>query len=588
MKMSRLFGRTLRHAPADVESDSAAMLIRAGFMRRLGVGSYFSLPLGRRTMARIETLLKQELEAAGAQEVRLPPGHALVDGLAMPLQDSTEPMVLPADNGPERESKRPWDELWWALVRHEIQSHRQLPAMLYQVRPMWRQDARSKGDLMRMRECTMGTCISLDKDEGGLDERRLTLIHACRDACQRCGLPVTELSSDWSGSGDSVQALAYVTPVGRDRILSCGSCGYQAERMTAGFRRPKPPEEPARPLEKVATAGVTSIDALADFLAVSPAQTAKAVFLVAEVTEGGQVRERFIFALVRGDMAVSETKLACLLGARTLRPAREEEIRAAGAQPGYASPIGVEGALVVVDELIPRCANLVAGANEEGFHLRNVNYGRDFLADMVGDIALADEGSACPRCGEPLGELRGVLVTETRGMETPGGQVPGASYLDEAGRSRPVFVNSFGIDLERLMACLVEEHHDERGLVWPITVAPYQVHLIDLSKNGIVARDMWEALQRAGLEVLFDDRDERAGVKFEDADLIGLPVRVTVGERGLNQGVVELELRRERGSMKLVSVDDVVAQVQERISALEAELFEKKQFGTAVESFVEE
>jgi prolyl-tRNA synthetase len=336
--------------------------------------------------------------------------------------------------------------------------------------------------------------------------------------------------------------------------------------------------EPPLPLEKVVTPGVTTIETLASFLDIPTAKTAKAVFMVATILSGVEDVERFVFAVVRGDMDVNETKLLNAVKARSLRPATEEEIRVSGAEPGYGSPLGVRDAIIVVDDAIPSSPNLVAGANEAGYHLLNVNYGRDYEADLVCDIAVAREGDACPRCGALLRAARGVEVGNIFKLGTRYSEALGATFVDREGVAHPVVMGSYGIGIGRTLACIAETHHDEYGLLWPISVAPYQVHLTALlrDKSGVVevADRLYADLQAAGVEVLYDDREASPGVKFNDADLIGLPLRLTVGARGLKKGGVELK-RRDRQERVLVPVAEAVARVRSEIAALEAELNEE-------------
>ena len=301
-------------------------------------------------------------------------------------------------------------------------------------------------------------------------------------------------------------------------------------------------------------------------LEIPKSRTAKAVFQVAAI-EGA---ERFVFAVVRGDMELNETKLANAVGASELRPALPEEVRAVGAEPGYGSPLGVEGTIVVVDDAIPVSPNLVAGANEEGFHFLNVNYGRDFEAEIVADIAAAGDGSLCPECGDAMRAVRGVEVGNIFKLGTRYSEAFGASFLNEDGRRKPVVMGSYGIGLGRLLACIAEEHHDENGLIWPVSVAPYHVHIV-AAEVGEMADGLYERLISAGVEVLYDDRRESLGVKFKDADLIGAPIRLTLTPRSLQRGGVEIKARSDaEGS--IVSTDEVVSVVKGKIADLETEV----------------
>jgi prolyl-tRNA synthetase len=371
--------------------------------------------------------------------------------------------------------------------------------------------------------------------------------------------------------GAMAHEFMYLTPVGEDTLLLCDNCGYAANRQIARFRKPKAEEEAPLDLEEVATPEIKTIDGLAKFLEIPKARTAKAVFMVATLSEAGEDVERFVFAVVRGDMDLNETKLLNALKAKDLRPAKEEEIVAQGAVPGFASPIGIQGALVVVDDLVPESPNLVAGANKDGFHLRNVNYGRDFEADIVADIVAADEGHGCPECGSELRTVRGVEAGNIFKLGTRYSAAMDATFLDQEGEEHPVVMGSYGIGSGRLLACSAEAHHDEQGLIWPISVAPFQVHLLSLRGGEAEAEGILEDLTSAGVEVLFDDRDESPGVKFADADLLGMPIRVTVSKRSLEGGGAEVKLRRDTES-HIVSLEALTSDVISQIESLEAEI----------------
>jgi prolyl-tRNA synthetase len=378
----------------------------------------------------------------------------------------------------------------------------------------------------------------------------------------------------------------YLTPAGEDTLLICEACGYSANRQIALFQKPAAPPEDLLPLEEVATPGAKTIQALADFLGVPKSRTAKAVFMMADLQDGQEVKPQLVFAIVRGDMEVNETKLLQAVKAKELRPAREEEIIAAGAVPGYASPVDLRGVTVVVDDSVAASPNLVAGANKEGYHLRNVNYGRDYQASLVADIAAADEGSLCPQCGQQMIARRGVEVGNIFQLGTRYTEAMGAYYQDRDGQSRPVVMGSYGIGSGRLLACIAEEHHDQNGLIWPITVAPYQVHLVVLmakerpADSSAVDSDpistadrLYGELQDAGYEVLYDDRTESPGVKFKDADLIGVPIRLTVSERSLGSGGVEFK-RRDLDEKLNVPFEEVFSTLKAAIQALQAEIDE--------------
>jgi prolyl-tRNA synthetase len=413
----------------------------------------------------------------------------------------------------------------------------------------------------------MKDAYSLDRDEAGLDRHYSALYRAYFRIFARCGLPAIAVGADVGIMGGSVaHEFMYLSEVGEDTILICDRCGYTANRQVAKFRKRVPEPEEPRPTEKVPTPDADTIESLARLLDVPDSRTAKALFLVATIEDA----ERFVLAVVRGDAELGETKLANAVGASELRPARPEEIRAVGAEPGYGSPLGVKGAIVVVDDAIPDSPNLVAGANERGFHFLNVNHGRDFEADIVADIASARNGSACPECGRPLHAERGVEVGNIFKLGTRYSEALGARFLDRDGHQKPVVMGSYGIGVGRLLACIAEEHRDEDGLVWPISVAPYHVHLVASGPGGS-ADELYEGLRSAGVEVVYDDRRESLGTKFKDADLIGVPVRLTLTPRSLERGGVEIKGRRDAEN-RIVPLEGAVDAVRGLISQLEAEL----------------
>jgi prolyl-tRNA synthetase len=576
--MSHLFGQTLRDAPAEAEVASHQLLVRAGFIRQLGAGIFSYLPLARRSLTKIENIMRQEINAIGGQEVTMPVIHPaevwketgrwyqIGAEMGRFLDKAGRDMVLAMTH----------EEVVADLVRREVQSYRQLPMLVYHIQTKWRDDPRPRAGLIRVREFTMLDSYSLDADAGSLDRQYRAHYQAYFNIFNRCGLPTIAVASDVGMMGGSLaHEFMYLTPVGEDTLLLCRQCGYSANRQVATFRKPPAAPEAPRPTEEVATPGVTTIDALVEFLGIPKARTAKAVFMVATRLEDGQEVDRLVFALVRGDMDVNETKLANALGAKELRPAREDEITAVGAVAGYGSPVGLAGqsVLVVVDDAIPQSPNLVGGANRAGFHLRHVNYGRDYQAALVADIAAAGEGDGCPQCGAPLRVSRGVEVGNIFKLGTRYTSALGANFLDQTGKMLPVIMGSYGIGSGRLLACVAEAHHDADGLCWPITVAPFQVQLTLLPEaSGQAQREaeaLYATLTGAGVEVLFDDRDERPGVKFKDADLLGLPLRLTVSERSLKQGGAELKHRGD-AERALVPLAEVEARVRNEIERLYA------------------
>jgi prolyl-tRNA synthetase len=579
MRLSKLFSRTLRETPSEAEVSSHQLLVRAGFIRQLGAGIFSYLPLARRALTKIENIMRHEINALGGQELTMPvvnPADVWRE-TGRWYQVGAEMGRFTDRVGRDMVLAMTHEEVVADLVRKEIRSHRQLPQLVYHIQTKWRDDPRPRAGLIRVREFTMLDSYSLDADWEGLDAQYRAHYQAYFNIFNRCNLPVIAVKSDTGMMGGQLaHEFMCLTPIGEDTLLLCDHCGYAANRQVATYRKPAPFAEAPRPLEKVATPHTKTIDDLAALLRVPAAQTAKAVFMVATVVEreAGTEAEKFIFAVVRGDMELNETKLANAIQAKELRPAREDEIRAVGAVPGYASPIGLTGVWVVVDDAIPQSPNLVAGANEEGYHLLNTNYGRDYAAQTVCDLAAAQDGAGCAVCGAPLRAVRGVEVGNIFKLGTRYTEALGATFHSQAGTEKPVIMGSYGIGSGRLLACIAETSHDDYGLIWPISVAPYPVHLVaaGASAETVGAADgLYAALQAAGIEVLYDDRDERPGVKFMDADLMGMPLRLTVGDKSLKQGGVELK-RRVGVEKVLWPLASTVERMQAEIVALEGEL----------------
>jgi prolyl-tRNA synthetase len=563
MKLSNLLGQTLREAPADAEVASHILLLRAGYIRQLGSGLYSMLHLGQRVTQRIEAILRDEMDAIGGQEISMPVVHpadlwketgrwyAIGSEMGRFKDKNDHDMVLAVTH----------EEIVTDLARKDVRSYKQLPRMVYHIQTKWRDDPRPRAGLLRVREFRMKDAYSLDIDQAGLDAQYDRMHQAYLRMFARCGLNVIAVDADVGMMGGTgATEYMYLTPVGEDTLILCDACGYAANRQIATFAKPAATAREAQPLHEIATPEMTTIDALAAFLEVSTAETAKAVFFIATVdTAAGQSTERFVFAVVRGDLAVNETKLANAVGARALRPARTDEITAIGATPGYASPISVSAqALIVCDDSVASSPNLVAGANKPGYHLLNVNLGRDFQAHIISDIAAAEAGCACPRCGAALRAERGVEVGNIFKLGTHYSTKLEATYLDKDGKQRPIVMGSYGIGVGRLMACIAEQHHDDRGLIWPAAIAPFHVHLVGLKGAESEAEQLYHDLRAAGVSVLFDDRNETPGVKFADADLIGIPVRLTIGKRSLENGGVEVSTRRS-GEKHMLAVADVVS-----------------------------
>jgi prolyl-tRNA synthetase len=604
MKMSHLFSQTLREAPAEAEMSSHKLLVRSGFIRQLAAGIYTTMPLARRSLTKIENIMREEMNAIGGQEMSMPVVHPaeLWQETGRWYQIGSEMGRFKDKNERDMVLAMTHEEVVADRARKDIHSYRQLPVLIYHIQTKWRDDPRPRAGLIRVREFTMKDSYSLDADWEGLERQYRNHYQAYFNIFQRCGVPVIAVKSDTGMMGGKLaHEYMYLTPFGEDTLLLCDVCGYSANRQIAHFRKQALPKNALLELEKVKTPDTKTIADLAAFLEIQEAQTAKAVFLVATISprntvpDRNRTPEKFIFAVLRGDMELNETKLANALGASELRPATEEEIVAVGAVPGYASPVGltrpgrssknskVSDVIIIVDELIPESTNLVAGANETGYHLLNTNYDRDYTADLIADIAAAQEGDGCPECGSALRAVRGVEVGNIFQLGTRYSEAMGATFQDKDGIDKLIVMGSYGIGSGRLLACVAEEHHDDWGLIWPISIAPYHIHLVALPhKNDqgttlAVAEQLYADLQTAGMEVLFDDREESPGVKFNDADLIGLPLRVTVSARGLEQGMIELKRRDQDKSQKqLIPLGEAVSTLKSEKAALEAELADQR------------
>ena len=563
MKMSHLFSQTLREAPADAEIISHQLMLRAGLIRQLGTGIYTLMPLGKRAVNKIEAIIREEMEKIGGQEISMPvvnPAsvwketkryYQIGDEMARFQDRYGRDMVLAMTH----------EEVVADLIRKEIQSYRQLPALVYHLQTKWRDDARPRAGLIRVREFTMKDSYSIDADEEGLDKQYRAHYQTYFDIFNRCALPSIAVMADVGMMGGKMShEYMYLTPIGEDTIIICDTCGYHANRQIALFKKPAAVKAEPKALEKVATPNASTIEDLAAFLNIETSQTAKAVFMMATITEDETDIEKLVFALVRGDMEVNETKLANAVKAKELRPAHEEEIAAIGATAGYASPIGIkksEDLIIVADDLVTESNNLVSGANQKDYHYINVNYGRDFTADIITDITVAEAGCTCVKCGGKLTASRGVEIGNIFKLGTRYTDALGATFLGQNGKPAPVVMGSYGIGVGRLFACVVEEHNDERGLIFPITIAPYQVHLVALKKGEEKADELYQQLQAAGFDVLYDNRDESPGVKFNDADLLGMPIRITVSKRSIENGGVEFKLRTQE-DREVVAFEDLM------------------------------
>jgi prolyl-tRNA synthetase len=562
MRLSNLFFTTLRDDPSDAEMPSHRLLLRAGYVRQLGAGIYSLLPLGFRVSKRVEQVIREELNAIGGQEMEMPVVHPADLWRESGRYDAIGPEMARFKDRADRDMvlAMTHEEVVADLLRDIVKSYRQLPFIVYHFQTKWRDEPRSRGGLIRVREFVMKDSYTCDRDEAGLDTAYWAHHRAYTRIFERLGLSAIPVSSDVGMMGGSLaHEFMFLNPAGEDVLVLCESCGYAANRQVAPTTAPAPAAEDLLPVEEVETPGATTIDSLAAFLGVPASRTAKAAFFMAG--DG-----RFVVAIVRGDHDVNETKLVNAIKVTGgLRPAQIDEIKARGMEAGYGSPIGARDAVIVVDTLAAASPNLVAGANRPGYHLLNVNVPRDYTPDVIADLASVREGDACPECGTPVILRNGIEVGNIFKLGTRYTKALGAEYLGEDGERHPIVMGSYGIGLGRNVACIVEAHHDEKGIAWPAEVAPYRAHLVAIGGNRDprvveTAERLHEIAAAAGPdhEILYDDRDESPGVKFTDAELLGMPWIITVSPRSLAAGGAEVTVRAT-GERSVRSLEDVEA-----------------------------
>ena len=565
MRLSNLFGKTQREVPAEADTASHRLMLRAGMIRQLTAGIYSYLPLALRALRKIENIIRDEMNKAGGQEVSLPVlqplelwqktgrDAAFGKGLFTLCDRRERQLVL----GPTHE------EVITELVSHNVQSYRDLPLLLYQIQTKFRDEPRPRGGLVRVREFTMKDLYSFDADEEGLDESYRKMLTAYSNIYSRCGLPAILIEAD-SGAigGKDSHEFMVISDKGEDEIIYCDSCDCAANAEKAKSIKNRVENGDPLPVEGVATPGYYTIEEVSDFLKIPHSHTLKAVFYIAD----GEL----IFVTIRGDIEVNEVKLKNILHCTELRMATEDEVIKAGIVAGSASPVGLKGIKVVADDSVTSGTNFVAGANKSDTHLKNINYPRDFKADIVADIALARAGEICPVCSGKLLSKQGIEVGHVFKLGTFLSEKMGAFYIDADGTSRPIVMGCYGIGIGRLMAAIIELHNDDKGIIWPLSVAPYQIYLCPLfMENPVVtdrAESLYAELEAQGLEVLYDDRDESTGVKFNDADLLGIPLRVTISPRSLEKNSVELKWRSEKKA-ELVPIEEAVTKIKELISS---------------------
>lgn len=561
MRLSELFFKTQREIPAEADTASHQLLLRAGMIQQLAAGIYTYLPLALRSIRKIENIIRDEMNKAGGQEVSMPVLQPIelwekagrIKGFGQSLFKLTDRKERTLVLGPTHE------EAVTDLASKLIQSYRDLPLLPYQIQTKFRDEPRPRAGLIRVREFIMKDLYSFDVDEAGLDISYNKMKEAYKNIYARCGLSAMMIEAD-SGAigGKDSNEFMLIAKSGEDEIIHCTNCGYAANSEKASFEKGSAGNGEPKEIEEVATPGKKTIEEVAEFLGVKPINTLKSVFYIAD--------GKFTFVVIRGDLDVNEVKLTNKLKCTDLRAATDDEVKEAGLTTGYASAVGLKDFKIIADDSVTSGSNFISGANKEGYHIKNVNYPRDFEASIITDIASASEGKGCPKCGRALSTTRGIEVGHIFKLGTFLSEKLGAYYTDAGGNSKPAVMGCYGIGVGRLLAAAIEQNHDENGIIWPMAIAPYQICITALySADGDVKEEadkLYNELINEGFEVLLDDRDESPGVKFNDADLLGIPLRVTVSKRSLKNGGTEIKLRKEKEA-QIVPLNETICKIKE-------------------------
>ena len=573
MRMSKMHFKTLREVPAEAEIPSHILLTRAGMIRKLVSGVYGFMPLGWRTLRKIEQIVREEMDAAGSQEIlmsALQPSE-LWEESGRWYQYGPELFRLKDRNDRQFCLGPTHEEIFTDIVRSDISSWRQLPQNLYQIQHKYRDEARPRFGLMRSREFIMKDAYSFDLDEAGLDKSYQDMYDAYTKIFTRCGLTFRPVEAD-SGAigGSNSHEFTALSEVGESEIAYCESCDMAATSERAACVDEVPADEEMLAMEKVHTPGTKTIEEVCDFLKLPKEKSIKALLFV--TYDENYEQNGYVAAFIRGDRELNMTKLinALDIPEHAIEFADEKAMGAVtGAVGGFTGPVGLHDCTIVVDSELPAHKNMCAGACEEDHHLINVNYGRDYEGDIVTDLKLLKEGDPCPCCGKPVKYARGIEVGQVFKLGTKYSKAMGATYKDDNQQDHDIVMGCYGIGVTRTMAAIVEQHHDDNGIIWPMAVAPYHV-IITLVKpddevQAGVAESLYQELTSKGAEVLLDDRKERPGVKFKDADLIGISVRITVG-RDAADGVVEFKERAKEENEK-ITVEEAAAKALALIAA---------------------
>lgn len=560
MKLSNMLISTLREVPAEAEIPSHQLMLRAGMMRKMASGVYNFMPSGIRVLKKIENIVREEMDNTGAQEFlasALLPAELWMESGRWDVMG--EEMFRLKDRNDRDFCLGPThEEVFTDIARNEIKSYKQLPLNLYQIQTKYRDERRPRFGVMRSREFIMKDAYSFDKDQNGLDVSYMKMYEAYTNIFKRCSLDCSAVEADSGAMGGSGSAEFMVkSEVGEDEVVFCSCCNYAANMEKAPAISEYQAEETYLEMKKTHTPEVRSIEELVKFFNTTENKFAKTLIYKAD--------EKVVAVMVRGDRAVNETKVINAIGgAIEFEMANVETVKnATGAEVGFAGPIGLKVDVLLVDEEVSKMYNFIIGANETGFHYENVNYGRDF-GGKVGDFRNVTEGDKCPKCQGALTIARGVEVGHIFKLGTKYSAAMGATFIDENGEDKPLEMGCYGIGINRTMAAIIEQHHDDNGITWPLAIAPYQVIVVPVvtkdEEQMRVAEELYCKLKQVGVEVLMDDRNERVGVKFKDSDLIGIPMRITVGKK-ISEGKVEFKLRTNSEN-EIISIEDVVDRVK--------------------------
>jgi prolyl-tRNA synthetase len=559
MKVSNLFVQTLREVPNDATLTSHQLLLRGGYIKQLAQGIYSLFPMGKRVMDKIEKIIREEMHEISSQEIDLPVSQPAGIWKESGRYENIDELLKFSDrNSHDMVLAMTHEEAVTDLVRNTLKSYKQLPFSLYQLQTKFRDEIRSRGGLIRVREFVMKDAYSFHASNQCLDDYYEKAKKAYIQIFNRAGIEPIVVQSDTGMMGGKIaHEFMLESSQGEDYLILCRTCGYQANAEIAKFTRENLLAE-LLPIENVETPTQESIADVADFLKLEKSKCMKCVFY--EDSEG-----QLYTAVTLGHLEVSEIKLKNFLKRPDLQVASAERIIASAMVPGFASPINSKNNTIIVDESVTVSSNLVAGANKKGWHTKNVNYGRDFEANEIADIAQAETGCICCKCAGKLEATRGIEIGNIFKLGTKFTDAMECKFLDEQGKSQSAIMGCYGIGVGRLMASVIEQHHDDWGVIWPKEIAPFQVHLVSLGKDELslsASAKVYQELSLQGVEVLWDDRNERPGVKFKDADLWGIPIRLGVGGKALKEGKVEWKIRGSKNFDKILPTE-VLQKVQD-------------------------